>query len=96
MPSNQSNNRPSGSPNIPRPGPAQSQVPQAPVVQGGHPLVRPAPPVQENAQHQQNEQAKFNAWQQQRESSAPHPTEARSQPQARPPQPPAHGEAPHK
>ena len=95
-PSNQSNNRPSGSPNILRPGPAQSQVPHPPVAQNGHPLVRPTPPVQENAQHQQNEQAKFNAWQQQRESSAPRPTQARSQPQARPAPPPAHGEAPHK
>ncbi len=37
----------------------------------GIPLVKPAPPVQENPQHQQNEQAKFNNWQQQRQSPAP-------------------------
>jgi hypothetical protein len=40
--------------------------------------VRPAPPVQENPQHQQNEQTKFNAWQQQRQSSAPRPPAPRA------------------
>jgi hypothetical protein len=73
------NNRPAAPPNIPRPA----------MGGGGHPLVRQAPPVQENAQHQQNEQTKFNAWQQQRQSAPPRP------PQPRAAQP-AHEEKPHK
>src|SRR5579872_4043679 len=43
-------------------------VPHPPATESGHPLVKPAPPVQENPQHQQNEQAKFNNWQQQRQT----------------------------
>lgn len=91
-------NRPTA--NVPRPGappaqtsrpgesPAQAQrsIPHPPGVQGGHPLVRPAPPVRENAQHQQNEQSKFNAWQQQRSTSRPSPSRgapSRSQPSGR-------------
>jgi len=76
---NPASNRPAGAPNVPHPP-----------VQNAHPLVKPAPPVQENPEHQQNEQTKFNAWQQQRQSSAPRP------PAPRPPQPPAHEEKPHK
>ena len=60
-----------------------------PPTENGHPLVRPAPPVQENPQHQQNEQAKFNNWQQQRQSPAPRPPAAR-------PAPPAHSQPPEK
>lgn len=54
-----------------------------------HPLVRPAPPVQDRPEHQQNEEKKFNTWQQQR-------------PQAPPPRPPqpshssSHSNEPHK
>ena len=73
------NNRPAAPPNIPRPA----------MGGGGHPLVRQAPPVQENPQHQQNEQTKFNAWQQQRQAAPPRP------PQPRAAQP-AHEEKPHK
>jgi hypothetical protein len=63
-------------------------VPHPPATETGHPLVKPAPPVQENPQHQQNEQAKFNNWQQQRQTSAP------PRPPAPPKasQPPAHEE----
>jgi hypothetical protein len=74
-----------GPANTPRPGGAPAQparpaepaspvarsVPHPPGTETGHPLVKPAPPVQENLQHQQNEQAKFNNWQQQRQTSAP-------------------------
>jgi FecR protein len=96
-PSNTANNRPAGSPNVPHPGAAQPQVPHPPVAQNGHPLVRPAPPVQENPQHQQNEQAKFNAWQQQRETTAQRPPQPHAEPhsEARAPQPAPHSE-PHK
>ena len=80
--------------------PAERSVPHPPAVEGGHPLVRSAPPVQENPQHQQNEQTKFNTWQQQRQNSAPRPPEpprmAQPHPQPRAPQPPAHEEKPHK
>ena len=42
-----------------------------------HPLVRPAPPVQERPERQQSEQQKFQTWQAQRPSApAPHPTKA--------------------
>jgi hypothetical protein len=88
-PPNTANNRPP--PNVPRPG--ERPMPRPPAVGGGHPLVRPAPPVRENAQHQQNEQAKFNAWQQQRQNSAPRPA---AHPETRGSQPPAHEEKPHK
>jgi hypothetical protein len=95
-PPSAANPRPAGPPNVPRPGAAQPPEPVRPVERpmsqppAGHPLVRPAPPVQENPQHQQNEQTKFNAWQQQRQSAAPRP------PAPRAPQPPAHLEKPHK
>src|SRR5579863_8807274 len=84
-PQEPANNRPAPPPNTARPGavqsqeatrqpeparPAPSSVPRPPA---GHPLVRQAPPVQENPQHQQNEQTKFNAWQQQRQSAPPRP-----------------------
>jgi hypothetical protein len=119
-PPSQVNNHPAGSPNVPRPGATQPTatsrapepvtsserpVPHPPAGENGHPLVRPAPPVQENPQHQQNEQNKFNAWQQQRqsapqrESAAPRPPEPRAaapHPEPRAPQPAAHEEKPHK
>jgi hypothetical protein len=113
VPTTATTNRPTGSPNVPHPGvtqpqvssrqpepvsPAERSIPHPPA-QNGHPLVRSAPPVQENPQHQQNEQAKFNAWQQQRESSAPRPPEPRAaapHPEPRAPQPPAHEEKPHR
>jgi hypothetical protein len=75
--------------------PAERSAPHPPAVQSGHPLVRPAPPVQENPQHQQNEQNKFNTWQQQRQNSAPRPPQP-PHPQSRAPQAPAHEEKPHK
>jgi FecR protein len=104
-PPSAANPRPAGPANVSRPGamqppepqrqpeparPAERPMSQPPVGAYGHPLVRPAPPVQENPQHQQSEQSKFNAWQQQRQSSAPRP------PASRAPQPPAHVEKPHK
>jgi len=67
--------------------PAAPSIPRPPAGGNGHPLVRPAPPVQENPQHQQNEQTKFNAWQQQRQSSPPP-----RPPAPRAPQPAGHEE----
>ena len=52
-------------PSIPRPSGAQSMVIPS------HPLVRPAPPVQERPEIQKSEEQKFNSWQQQRQRSAP-------------------------
>jgi hypothetical protein len=93
-------------PNVARPGagqpqepprqteaarPAAPSVPHPPAGDGGHPLVRQAPPVEANPQHQQNEQTKFNAWQQQRQNAAPRPPEPRAAPPPRS-QPPAHEE----
>jgi hypothetical protein len=105
VPSTAANNHPTGSPNVPRPVAPQPQTsrpaepmgqysaPHPPAAQNGHPLVRPAPPVQENPQHQQNEQAKFNAWEQQRQSPAPRaPEQPRVASQPHAPQPPAHDE----
>jgi len=103
-PPSSANERPAAPPNASRPGatppaeparPAEPSttahsVPHPPAPSGGHPLVKPAPPVQENAQHQQTEQAKFNNWQQQRQSSAPRPPASRPAPSH--PQPPAHEE----
>jgi hypothetical protein len=93
---------PSESASVPRPGapsapparPSQPpstvarSVPHPPGTETGHPLVKPAPPVQESPQHQQNEQAKFNNWQQQRQTSAP--PRPSTPPKAA--QPPAHEE----
>jgi hypothetical protein len=49
-----------------------------------HPLVRPAPPVQErNEQQEHQQEQKFNTWQQQRPASPPpaqHPAESRPEP----------------
>ncbi len=67
--------------------PEERTAPRPPSAGGGHPYVRPAPPVQENPQRQQSEQSKFNAWQQQRQNAA--------RPAPRPPQPPHPGK-PHK
>jgi hypothetical protein len=60
--------------------PEQPQVSRTPEASGGgrvsqavHPLVRPAPPVQERPQQQQSEETKYRAWQQQRERSSPQP-----------------------
>jgi hypothetical protein len=88
--------RPGGAPAQPaRPAepasPVARTVPHPPATEAGHPLVKPAPPVQENPQHQQNEQAKFNNWQQQRPAPAPRP----ATPAARP-APPAHSQPPEK
>jgi hypothetical protein len=104
------NSRPA--PNVARPGAGQPQepprqtetarpaappVPRPPAADGGHPLVRQAPPVEVNPQHQQNEQTKFNAWQQQRQNAAPRPPAPRAAPPPPPhQQPPAHEEKPHK
>ena len=58
-----------------------------------HPLVRPAPPVQErNEQQEHQQEQKFNTWQQQRPASPPpaqHPAESR-------PEPPPKAEKPKK
>ena len=52
-----------------------------------HPLVRPAPPVQErNPQQERDEEQKFHNWQQQRSASSPQPPAQRQQ-NSRPPEP---------
>jgi len=59
-----------------------------------HPLVRPAPPVQQRTQEQEQQQEqKFNQWHEQRPGSPPPP--ARPQPQPRP-SPSPKSEAPKK
>ncbi|HXW90995.1 MAG TPA: DUF6600 domain-containing protein [Terriglobales bacterium] len=74
--------------------PASRSVPRPPDgSNGGHPYVRPAPPVQENPQRQQSEAQKFQTWQQQRPPSAP-AAPPKSQPRASQPAP--HEEKPHK
>ncbi|HEY3972983.1 MAG TPA: DUF6600 domain-containing protein [Candidatus Sulfotelmatobacter sp.] len=56
--------------------PPQSQQTQPPV-QSTHPLVRPAPPVQErNPQQEQQQEQKFNQWHEARPAPAPRPTPA--------------------
>jgi hypothetical protein len=58
---------------------AGTSVPRPSTGEGGHPLVKQAPSVQENAQRQQSEQQKFNRWQQQR----PAPSRQRPAPPVR-------------
>ena len=85
-PSEPANNRPEARPENPRttepPRQAENTSPQPsrpeptvprPPAMSGHPLVRPAPPVQDRPEFQKNEAQKFNNWQQQRERSAPAP-----------------------
>jgi len=49
--------------------------------QAAHPLVRPAPPVQQRSPEQEQQQAqKFNQWQQQRSASAPPKEQSRPAP----------------
>ena len=68
--------------------PQQQSTPQE-----THPLVRPAPPVQErNQQQEQQQEQKFHQWQQQRPASPP-PAEHQSQPK---PSPPPKSEPPKK
>jgi len=70
----------------------QQQEPRPPV-QEEHPLVRPAPPVQErNQQQEQQQEEKFNRWQQQRPVSpppaaAPKPAPAPRAPESKPEKP---------
>ena len=109
-------NRPGGPTNVPRPGmepqesrPTERPMPGPSAPAYGRPLVRPAPPVQENPRQQQSEQSKFSAWQQQRQNAAPReasrpepprmaqpqPQQRAPQPQQRAPQPQSHEEKPH-
>ncbi len=53
-----------------------SSVPRPPSAEGGHPLVRQAPPVQEKPGFQRSEEQKFNAWRQQRQAP-PHPQQSK-------------------
>ncbi|HEX4487735.1 MAG TPA: DUF6600 domain-containing protein, partial [Terriglobales bacterium] len=57
--------------------PQQNEAPRPPQ-QNGRPLVRQAPPVQEQPQQQQNEEQKYRQWQDQRQR------QQQQQPQARP------------
>jgi uncharacterized protein DUF6600 len=68
--------------------PQQEQMRQAPET---HPLVRPAPPVQErNQQQEQQQEQKFNQWHQQQRSAPPPPREPSH------PSPPPKQESPKK
>jgi uncharacterized protein DUF6600 len=64
------------------------------VTKQSHPLVRPAPPVDEqNAQHEQQQEQKFRAWQQQRPASPPpqrQPSRSSEPRQERPSKPKGH------
>ncbi len=87
-------------PNVERPQPNNPQSgreaqPNPPDRNAGRPQqgnngrgwVRPAPPVQDRPQQQQNEERKFRDWQQQRQQSRPpeqHAQPPRPQPQAQP------------
>jgi hypothetical protein len=62
-----------GARNVPRP-PATIENGQA------HPLVRPAPPVEERPEQQRQEQEKFQTWQRQRPAPASHPAARESTP----------------
>jgi hypothetical protein len=84
--------------------PPQTQQQSSSAPQQTHPLVRPAPAVQErNEQHEQQQEQKFNSWQQQRPSapapaarpSSPPPA-PRSAPAPAPRQAPAPAAAPSK
>jgi hypothetical protein len=63
-----------------------------------HPLVRPAPPVQErNPQQEQQQAEKFNQWQQQRPAAPPPPApKPASQPASHPAPPPPPAKQPSK
>ena len=80
----QPGNRTQGTSRPAQPQPAQSQE--------THPLVRPAPPVQERNEQQEQQQAeKFHQWQQQRPASPP-PQKQTSKPAApKPANPPKKG-----
>ena len=95
QPQPQSNVRPQG--NLPHP-PENTRVeePNRSIYRPNnppHPLVRPAPPVQEQPARQQSEQRKFETWQQQRTAAQPRPAQPPRAPEARAPQ--QHNE-PHK
>ena len=74
-----------------KPAASAYAVPRPPASASGHPYVRTAPPVQENAQRQQSEQQKFQTWQQQRPVQ---PAQPKAQPRASQPAP--HEEKSHK
>ena len=74
-----------------KPAASAHAVPRPPASESGHPYVRPAPPVQENAQRQQSEQQKFQTWQQQRPAQPAQP-----KPQPRASQPAPHEDRSHK
>jgi len=69
----------------------QYNVPRPPAPAQTHPLVKPAPPVQQKPEQQKSEEQKFNNWQ--RNYTPPKPA-APSRPPAR--QQPSHQEKPHK
>lgn len=62
----------SAQPGRPAQGPSRPAQPQPAQPQETHPLVRPAPPVQERNEQQEQQQAeKFQKWQQQKPASPP-------------------------
>ena len=70
--------------------PPQQQETRPPQ-QETHPLVRPAPPVQErNPQHEQQQEQKFNQWHEQ-QRTAPPPPRAPSRPEPKQENPPKKG-----
>jgi hypothetical protein len=78
-----------------QPGRPENNPPQReearPVPQETHPLVRPAPPVQQRNEQQEQQQAeKFHQWQQQRPTPPPQPKE-QSRPEPKQEKPPKKG-----
>lgn len=93
QPQNQEGFRPFNQPNqgnMNRPEPQPSRAPQQDQMRPENtPLVRPAPPVQSNPQHEQQQEQKFRNWQQQRPAAPP-----RQQEHAAPAQHPQHSAPP--
>jgi hypothetical protein len=82
-------NRPEQNQGRPQQQEQQVQRPQQneaarPPQQNGRPLVRQAPPVQEQPQQQQNEEQKYRQWQEQRQRQQQQQPQARPQQQERP------------
>jgi hypothetical protein len=70
----------------PPPANQNNRPPQQQAQPESHPLVRPAPPVQERTPQQEQQQAdKFNHWQQQRPPQPPAETKPAPQPKPAPP-----------
>jgi len=74
--------------NVQRPDSANAQSANRPASEGTHPLVRPAPPVQQRSpQQEQQQEQKFNQWHEQRPAAPPPSRPAPPAPRASEPKP---------